>query len=160
MEPGKRRLTATEREALARINIAKRFLQEEPRDLVRRTAMIRRGGWYLGVARGMLERYMREVNQTIPPEQVKAFERSIAESTITVGVRCQATRDRNRGTEYGVIVPIDTLNLLFAACLDHCLTCTGDRESQARCDLRKALDVIPNDAEERTDGGCQYRGLL
>ena len=160
MEAEKKRLTATEREALARINIAKRFLQKEPADLTRRTAMVRRGKWYLAVARGMLERYMKEVNQTIPPEQVKIFERTIEETTVTVGVRCQATRDRNRGTEYGVIVPIDTLNLLFAACADHCLTCTGDRESQARCELRRALDVIPNDAEERTDGGCQYRGLL
>lgn len=160
MEADKKRLTATEREALMRINLALRFLQGEPADLTRRTAMVKRGKWYLGVARGMLEKYLRGAYLTIPHEQLRILERSIQETSITVGVRCQATRDRNRGTEYGVIVPIDTLNLLFAACADHCLTCTGDRESQARCELRKALDVIPNDAEERTDGGCQYRGLL
>lgn len=155
-----KRLTATEREALMRVNLALRFLQTEPADLTRRTAMVRRGSWYLGVGRGMLERYLQAVYRTIPPEQLRILERSIMETTITVGVRCQATRDRNRGTEYGVIVPIDTLNLLFTACMDHCLTCTGSPEEQRRCQLRKALDAIPNDVKDREDGGCPYRGLL
>lgn len=156
----KQRITATEREALMRLNLAYNFLLESPENLTRRTKMIDRGAFYLASARKMMEQYIKSAYRTIPTEQLKIIQRSIKETSYTVGVKCPATANARRFEEWGVIVPIAAINELFTACGDHCITCMGDTEAQAKCELRKALDMIPNDTEERSDGGCPYRALM
>ena len=154
------RITASEREALMRINLGLNFLLEEPERLKRRTKLVRRGAFWLGAARSALERYMHGVYRTIPTEQLQIIRRSIMETGYTVGIKCRATADANRFSEWGVIVPIEVINTMFNACTDHCLTCMGDTEAQKKCKLRKALDILPNDTEERNDGTCPYRELM
>ena len=154
------RVTAGDREALMRINLGLNFLLEEPERLKRRTKMVRRGAFWLGAARSALERYMTSVYKTIPAEQLQTIRRSIMETGYTIGIKCKATADANRFAEWGVIVPIEVVNVMFDACKDHCLTCMGDTEAQKRCKLRKALDILPNDTEERSDGTCPYRALM
>lgn len=156
----RRRVTATERESLMRTNLALNFLLQEPSNLERRTAMIEHGADWLDAARDALERYMEAVYRTIPAEQLMTIHRSLLETSYTVGIKCSATANVNRDKEYGVIVPLETLNALFAACEDHCLTCMNGTEEQRRCDLRKALDMMPNDSEDRQDDGCPYRALM
>lgn len=160
METEKKRLTATEREALMRINLALSLILTEEGNLRNRNKLIRRGGTYLGAARGLMARYVDEFYRTVPVEQLKSVYRAVKDTTYTVGVRCPATRDKKRDKEYGVVVPIGALNALFAACGDHCLMCMGNREEQGKCPLRKALDAIPNDVSDRNDGRCPYQGVL
>ena len=157
---GRQRITATEREALMRVNLALNFMLREPERLTRRTKMIKRGAFWLGAARAALTRYMEAAYRTIPPEQLRIIQRSINETTYTVGIRCPATAEARRFSEWDVIVPIDVIGVIFSACKDHCLTCLGETEDQKRCALRKALDTIPNDTEEREDGLCPYRAIL
>lgn len=154
------RITASEREALMRINLGLSFLLEEPEQLKRRTKLTRRGAFWLGAARSALERYMNEVYMTIPPEQLQMIRRSVMETSYTVGIRCRATADANRFENYGMIVPFDVIGTLLDACKDHCLTCMGDTEAQKKCKLRKALDILPNDTEDKDDGTCPYRALM
>lgn len=155
-----KRMTATERESLMRVNLALNFLITEAENLKGRNKLIRRGNWFLAAARGLVKKYMTECYRTIPKEQLAVIRRSVQDTTYTVGVRCPATRDRKRDEEYGVIVPIGVLNVIFSACGDHCLTCMGNGDEQRKCRLRKALDVIPNDVEDRDDGQCPYQGIL
>lgn len=159
MDSERIRVTASEREALMRINLAYNFLLKEPEHLTRRAKRIRRGAFWLGAARAALERFMEGAYRTIPAEQLMIIRRSILETSYTVGIKCSATANANRDKEYGVIVPIETINTIFAACKDHCLTCMSGTEEQRRCGLRKALDTIPNDRDDRDDG-CPYRALM
>ena len=156
----RKRMTATEREALMRVNLALNFLITEAENLKIRNKMIRRGNQLLGAARGLVRRYVTDLYATVPQEQLAAVRRSVQDTSYTVGVRCQATRDKKRDEEYGVVVPIGALNIIFSACSDHCLTCMGDYEEQRKCPLRKALDAIPNDVADRSDGRCPYQGVL
>lgn len=156
----RQRITATEREALMRVNLALNFLLREPESLTRRTKMIKRGAFWLGAARAALARYMEAAYRTIPPEQLRIIQRSINETSYTVGIRCPATAEARRFSEWGVIVPIEVIGVIFSACQDHCAICLGTAAEEKGCALRKALDTIPNDTEERPDGGCPYRAIL
>ena len=156
----RKRLTASERESILRINLALSITEGHRENLRRRTALIPRGSWYLGVAKGMLAKYLEGCYRTIPPEQLLILKRSMREMTCHVGIRCPATMNANIEKDYGVIVPLGVINTLFSACQDHCLTCMKTGEEQARCELKKALDVVPNDAKDRDDGKCPYGALL
>lgn len=156
----RKRLTATEREALMRINLALSICMNHRNELARRTGLIPRGAFYLASAQKMLERYVEECYRTIPAEQLMILQRSIREMTCYVGVRCPATMNANTGRDWGVIVPLNVINTLFAACTDHCLTCVRTGEDQRRCELKKALDLVPNDAKDRKDGSCPYGSIL
>lgn len=155
-----KRLTASERESIMRINLAMSLVEHHREELKRRTALIPRGSWYLGVARAMLQKYLDGCYQTIPPEQERILKRGMREMTCHVGIRCPATMSAHIERDYGVIVPIEVINTLFSACQDHCITCMKTGEEQKRCELKKALDVVPNDADDRDDGGCPYGTLL
>lgn len=156
----RKRVTASEREALMRINLAMSFLMDEPVHLKNRSKMVKNGAFLLGSARSALERYMDGAYRTIPAEQLMTIRRSIMETAYRVGIKCSATANANRDKEWGVVVPNETINLLFDACSDHCLMCGLDTEGQKKCKLRKALDAIPNDSVDEPDGACQYRKMI
>ena len=61
---------------------------------------------------------------------------------------------------YGMWIPYEVLNALLAGCHDHCLMCPMDKAQRRSCELRKALTIIPNDSQERSDGDCPYYGLI
>lgn len=155
-----KRMTASEREALTRINLGLSFLLVETAALEKRTAMIPNGKFWLGAARSALTKYTQAVYDTIPNEQLLTIRRSIMETGYTVGVLCGARANVNRTKEMGLVVPFDVITTLVNGCNDHCLTCALDTEGQKRCQLRKALDAIPNDTVDRDDGGCQYRNMI
>ena len=143
-----------------RLNLALSIVMNHGDKLDRRTRAIPRGAFYLASARKMLERYVEECYRTIPAEQLMILQRSIREMTCYVGVRCVATVNANIGKDWGVVVPLNVINTLFAACTDHCVTCMKTGEDQRRCELKKALDLVPNDAEDRKDGSCPYGSIL
>ena len=155
-----KRMTATEREAFQRIGLAEMLIRTEGENLKTRTKMIPRGAWRIASVISQLTRYINDVCDTIPEEQRKPLWRALQETSYTVGIRCPATRDRERDKQYGIFVPIWALDAIFAACGDHCITCMGGYDEQRKCPLRKALDAIPNDVKEREDGRCHYQGDL
>ena len=160
MDNERKRLTALERDALMKINLALSIVCNREDDLQKRTAMIKRGGFYLASARTMLEKYIENIYCTIPTEQLIILQRSIQEMTCTIGVRCAATKNAHIERDFGVIVPLGVINTLFSACTDHCVTCLKTSEDQRRCELKKALDTVPNDAKDRDDGQCPYGSML
>ena len=160
MDGEMKRITATEREALMRINLALSILMNHRDEMAKRTAMIPRGAFYWASAQKMLEKYTEGCYRTIPAEQLMVLRRSIQEMTCHVGVRCPATMRVAKDTDWGVIVPLRVINTLFSACTDHCVTCLKTGEDQRRCELKKALDAVPNDAEDRKDGLCPYGAML
>lgn len=156
-----KRLTATERETLMRLNLALQFLTVDAPLADKRVGMVPNGRAMLRGAKGMIDKFLRDVYETMPTDQLKTLRRSLQETSYTVGIKCRATRDNpKREDEYGVIVPISAVNALFDGCRDHCITCIAGPAEAKGCALRKALDAIPNDSEDRADGGCQYREIL
>lgn len=156
MDVTTRRLTADEREALTRISLAVEFLKVESKFLERRSKMIRRGAWYLAVAKGLMDRYLKDVYRTVPREQLVVIQRSFKETTVEVGIKCNATRKVNLDKEFGLVIPMYAANKLMEAARDRCLMCGLNTEEQRKCELRKAIDMIPNNIEDREDGGCPY----
>lgn len=156
-----KRLTATEREVMMRLNLALQFLTVDVPLFEPRVSMIEHGSSMLNGARGMIDKFLRECYKTIPTDQLKTLARSLRDASYTVGIRCPATKNNaKREDEYGVVVPISAINEVFAALQDHCAICMAGQAEAKSCKLRKALDAIPNDSVDRTDGGCQYRTLL
>ena len=151
----KKRLTADEREALARISLAIEFLNVEAKFLERRSKAVH-GAGYLAAAKGLMERYLKDVYRTVPREQLVVIQRSFKETTVEVGIKCSATRKVSLDKEFGLVIPMYAANKLMEASRDRCLMCGLNTEEQRKCELRKAIDMIPNNIEDREDGGCPY----
>ena len=79
MSESYRRITASEREAILRLNMALSILIDYTKDLERRTKDVKRGAFYLASAQKMLEMYLEACYKTIPTEQLKILQRSIRE---------------------------------------------------------------------------------
>lgn len=159
--PEIKRLTATEREAIMRLSLALEFLTVDVDFLKRRAEMVPNGKALLAGARGMVRKFIDLSCDTMPEDQLKSMIRTMKMTTFEVGVKCPATaKNSRRLDDYGVIVSLNAINEIFAACEDHCALCIGGPAEVKGCALRKALDTIPNDAAERPDGGCPYRVIL
>ena len=156
-----KRLTATEREAIMRLSLALEFLTVDVEHMKRRAEMVPNGKALLAGARGMIRKSIDGACDTMPQEQLKAMIRTMKMTTYEVGVKCPATMKNSRKLdEFGVIVSLNAINEIFAACQDHCALCIAGPAEAKGCALRKALDTIPNDSEDRSDGGCPYRAIL
>lgn len=158
----RQRVTASEREGIMRINLALTFLLEYEDTLKKRAAAIPRGRWYLGVAKAMLTRWMKAVGDTIPLDQLRMMDRSIHETTYTIGVKCPARQGRavEDVEDYGIVVSFKAMNAILVGCRDHCMMCGLDKIGQKKCELRKALDTIPNDESVKDESGCPYYGVM
>lgn len=155
------RLKGYELTALMRFHVALCLLKDHEAEFKKRAKMVKGGTWYLKTAAGLLDKLIDAAYDTIPREQLQTIKHSIMETTYTVGVRCKATHSDDKYREnYGAIVPYAVLDEIFTACEDHCALCIAGPAEAKGCALRKALDVIPNDAEDKDDGGCPYRAVL
>jgi hypothetical protein len=99
------------------------------------------------------------VPATIPTEQLKTYLNNLKMVSYTIGVKRPGVMGRDE-KNYGMWLPFEVLNALLAGCHDHCLMCPADKTERRKCPLRKALDTIPNDTEEREDGDCPYYTIL
>ena len=156
------RMTATEREALIRVNLGLTFLLDDVKPLENRTRMIKRGGWLLATARGCLQKYIHEALKTVSLDQLKTLNRTIRETTYSVGVRCPATQNRDieKIRDFGIVVSYESMHVLLDACKEKCHLCGYDTEGQRRCPLRKALDSIPNDQIREGQDECPYYQII
>lgn len=156
-----RRLTASEKEALLRMNVALQILNHEPERLKDRIGLIPGGKRDTAMMSAKITRLLEMFRDTIPPEQLPIYERALRMSQYWVGVRkpgnSAGTRDDR---EFGMWISYDVLNTLLSGLRDHCDLCNLEKAQRKSCPLKKALDIIPNDVKEREDGDCQYFVIL
>lgn len=157
-----KRMTATEREALMRLAIAEQILCREADDVQKRLGMIPGARRDMGLMKTLIEKLMRNIQETVPTEQLLSYQRSLADASYVIGVRCRATdgNREKRNKEIGMWVSYEALNAILEGCHDHCMMCELDKVSQMKCKLKKALDSIPNDKVDKVESGCPYFGEL
>ena len=153
-----KRLTASERESLLRLNVALEILINEPKEIPVRTAMVPYAKRDMAMMAAKIRKIMEGFAQTIPLEQMPIYIRALKMTSYTVGIKRPINNNRN--DEYGMWLPFSVLNELLQGCHDHCLTCDFDKIGRMKCPLKKALDAIPNDVHERADGDCPYYTVI
>lgn len=153
------RLTASDREALVRLNIAYEILETEGEHLDRRMRAIPGGKRDIGMMKAKITKIMEKVIDTIPDDQLRTYVRSLEMASYSVGVKKPGTMGRNM-KDYGMWLSFDVINALLAGCHDHCMMCPSDKAERRACKLRRALETIPNDAPERDDGDCAFYTLM
>ena len=155
----KLRLTASDREALIRLNVAFEILDAEGENLRKRFGAVKYGRRDLAMLKAVIHRLMEAVIDTIPDEQMMTYVRSIRMASYTVGIKSPGKLERNE-RDYGMWIPYEVINALLVGCHDHCMMCPSDKAQRRACALRKALETIPNDAEDRDDGDCPFYTIM
>ena len=153
------KLTASDRESLMRLNIAYEILETEGDNLDRRLRQISGGKRDYGLIKAKINRLMHDVVDTIPQDQLMTYIRSLKMASYTIGIKKPGKMERN-DKEYGLWLSFDVINALLTGCHDHCMMCPGDKAERRACKLRKALETIPNDAPDRSDGDCPFYTIM
>jgi len=153
------RLTASDREALIRLNIAYEILETEGEHLQRRFRAIQGGRRDLGMLKAKINRLMERVIDTIPDDQLKTYINSLKMASYTIGIKKPGLMGRDE-KNYGMWLSYEVINALLAGCHDHCMMCPSDKAERRACKLQKALATIPNDAPERDDGDCPFYTIM
>lgn len=155
-----KRLTASERDAMQRLNVAVEImLLDVKKPLGERARLVPYGRRDLAMLGAVARRLIEGFKATIPPEQAATYNRAMEMVSYTIGAKLPGAPTQ-KTKDYGMWLPFDVLNKLLAGCHDHCLMCPMDKAQRRACELRKALAIIPNDTEERSDGDCPYYGLI
>ena len=154
-----KRLTASEREALLRLNVAMEIIILDLKCLDQRSKLVPYARRDLAMMARRAEKLLRGFAATIPEAQLMTYRRALEMVSYVVGVKRpgQAVRDEKN---FGMWLPYEIINALLGGCHDHCLMCPADKAQRRACRLRKALETIPNDAEDREDGDCPFYTLL
>jgi hypothetical protein len=155
-----KRMTASEREALMRLNVAFEIMALDVLEpLAERMKMIPGARRDLAMMSKRITKIIEAVPGTIPDNQLKTYLNNLKMVSYTVGVRSPGKLQRDE-KNYGMWVSYETLTALLAGCHDHCLMCHEDKAQRRACELRRALDMIPSDTKDREDGDCPYYTLL
>ncbi len=155
-----KRLTASEREALLRLDVAMEIMILDAKEtLAERAKLVPYARRDLAMLSAVARRLLEGFSETIPPEQKQTYLNAINMVSYTIGVKKPGPSSLDE-KNYGTWIPWEVLNALLAGCHDHCLMCPMDKAQRRACGLRKALATIPNDSEERRDGDCPYYGLI
>ena len=140
-----------------RLAIAVQVLTESGETLQRRLHDVPNGWRDMRLIQTKTDKLFDEVLKTVPLEQFAPLQRALRECTYSIGHRGPVGKNRAKfDREYGEWLPYEVINELVDGVHEKCLICMANKEEQGKCPLRKALDVIPNDAPERDDGGCPY----
>lgn len=156
------RMSSYEREAIMKLAIADQCITDARKNIEKRVKMLMGGLRDLRCAEVKLERLLRSIMDTIPLDQLRAYEHAMMDTSFTVGVRCRATSGSGAlNDEYGTYVTYDALQAIVdGPCREMCHFCGKDTEGQKRCELRKALDTIPTEAPVRDDDSCPYYEVI
>lgn len=156
---GEKRLTATERESLIRLNVAAAILGNIPAELSERMELIPYAKRDMAMMAKKADALLGRVKATIPEDQERIYDNSLRMASYTIGVRGPGgSGDREK--DYGMWISYGALNAMLDACHDHCLMCSLDKYACKKCALRKALDTVPNDVTEDEDLPCKYRAVI
>ena len=151
----KKRMSATERDALLRMNVALEILATEPGNLTQRLAEIPYAKRDIALMRTKIYKLIEKLTETIPDDQMPHWVKQLEKTQYYVGVRNPADKNRIE-KDYGLWLTFDTLYKLIAGCKDKCLMCMLDKAQRKACPLKKAIDAVPNDVPEKEDGDCPY----
>lgn len=154
-----KRLTASEREALLRMNVAAEILMMDIHELDQRAKLVPYARRDLAMLSAVAKRLLGDFAATIPPEQTRTYMNALSMVSYVVGVKKPGAMTRDE-RNYGTWLPWDVLNALLVGCHDHCMMCALDKAQRRACPLMKALETIPNDSKDREDGDCPYYTLL
>lgn len=86
------RMTATEKEWFVRLGIAEQIMDNSEPAARKRVAMIPHGQLMLNGARGLIKRFLRDVEGTLSDNDRRVLGRSFADTSYTIGIRCRATK--------------------------------------------------------------------
>ena len=155
-----KRLTASERESLLRLNVAMEVLILDVKDkLAERAKLVPYGRRDMAMLAAVARRLLDSFKATIPEEQKKTYMNALSMVSYTIGVKSPGPSQRD-DHNYGMWLPHEVLHALLDGCHDHCLMCPKDKAERRACKLRKALTIIPNDSQERSDGDCPYYTII
>lgn len=151
------RINGFEKEALMRMAVAEQIIVKELSAIEKRAKSVP-GCWRdIRLVQTKLDHIMEELLRTVPLEQLLIVQRAMHDASYEIGCRGPVGRNADRfRRENGIWLSYEVINMLFSGARDKCLTCMETMEGQKKCPLRKALDVIPSDVEDRDDGGCPY----
>lgn len=154
-----KRLTASERDSLLRLNVAMEILISDLGHLTARAKLVPGARRDMAMMAKKAEGLLKGFAATIPLDQMKTYQNALEMVSYVVGVKHPGATQRDE-KNYGMWIPWEVLNALLAGCHDHCMMCDLDKAQRRACPLRKALTIIPNDSKEREDGDCPYYTLL
>lgn len=149
----KKRLTASEREALMALNVAAQVTDGCAGALEKRLKGVVRGKMHLGAAKFWIEKVFADVVGTVPEEQLLSYRRNMRGCSYTVGVKSPAGL---RCDDYGVWIDNGCIHALRDACRDRCLVCEMDAAGRRKCELRRALGEMST--VEDGGGECPWWG--
>ena len=159
----RKRMTAAERDVMMNLSVADQIVTNAIRDMPpARMRMIRWMKRDLRMIEVKLSKILCAVMDTMPAEQIRTYSNTLRDCSFTTGVKCYA-RNSNEGRrkdEYGMYLSFNELEALFKGCRDRCMMCGLDTEGIRRCELRKALDAIPNDAPDSDGTDCPYYRII
>ena len=153
------RLTASEREAMMRLQVAVDILLSAPEMLARRIKLVKYGKRDCAMMAAVTKRLVGQLLETIPPDQLTSMVRNIETASYLVGVKTPGPLTRDEWN-YGTWVSYNALTTLVNGCHEACQLCALDAQARRSCKLRKALDSIPNELADRETGDCPYFGGL
>ena len=155
----KQRLTASERESLIRLNIALEILTSESGYLDRRAAHVPGAKRDMAMMASKIRKLLEGFTATIPKDQLLIYRRALGMASYTVGIKRPGAGHRNE-KDYGMWLPYEVINELLAGLHDKCMMCSLDKGQRRACSLKKALDTIPNDVVQPSDGDCAYYTVI
>ena len=157
--PQTKRLTASEREAMIRLNIAQDIMCTQPGVLRDRSRMIKYARRDFAMIAKRLDGLMERLADTVPTDQLKTYVNTHRMSSYTIGARRPGGQQRC-DSEYGMWVSYEVLNALFEGCHDRCQVCMEDPSRRRKCRLRMALEAIPNDVRQHPNGDCPFYTVI
>ena len=155
----RKRMTASERDAMLRMNIVLEILDTETAKLEERLKGIPYAKRDIGMMKQKIYKLIGQLTDTIPDDQMFHWLRMLKTATYYVGARNPVKEAHNK-SEYGYWLSVKTIEALLDGLHDKCMVCDLDRSQRRACPLRKAIDSIPNDTPERDDGDCPYYTIL
>ena len=153
-----KRMSASERDTMLRIVTALNILLTEPEKLKERMKDVPYYSRDVGMLKKKALDIIDKMTDTIPQEQLWQWYREIKTVTYVVGIPGAASTHNN--DKFGVWLPNNLINALMDGCKEQCLMCNLDRAQRRACKLKKTLDAIPNNVQDKMDGDCPYYAQL
>ena len=148
-----KRMSAGERDTMLRIVTALNILVTEPEKLKERMKDMPYYSRDVGMLKAKALQIIGKMTDTIPQEQMWQWYREVKSVTYTVGIPRVSSHNNDN---YGVWLPNNLINALMDGCKEQCLMCNLDRAQRRACRLKKTLDAIPNNVQDKADGDCPY----
>lgn len=150
-----KRMAAKEQQAFLNMQAAIQMIKNQEPELERRISGISGAKRFLHSGTGMLDKLIKQLNDTLPPEQIDHFERQKETLKMIVGVKAQMPRDSD--AEHGRWLSFHQLDVVATAIRECCLSCSiTDPQQQKQCMFCKLLDVLPTDKPDENATGCGY----